>query len=229
MTIAEMHALFRTIYDKIDAQYFADFTNESIDILLNEAISRFVKTRYSGNNNLKEGFQEIQKRTDDLNTLVKNYYLKPSSTNIFPLSSLYSNPTDSSASSAVYWIFLKASLNITKSTVTQLVDNVSLVSIDDLNKVTSDPFKRPTHDYPFIYFTDNSLRVLDFVDNASCNYIKLTCIVKPTSVSLVNNISSDLPNMVHNEIVNMAVNIALESTEATTRFQTNTIINKEQE
>ena len=47
----------------------------SSDILftfLNEALDKFVKTRYSGINYKREGFEQSQKRIDDLRTLVIN-------------------------------------------------------------------------------------------------------------------------------------------------------------
>ena len=41
---------------------------------LNEAQERFVKQRYYKNNNYRKGFEEIQKRTDDLKNLVISRY-----------------------------------------------------------------------------------------------------------------------------------------------------------
>lgn len=46
-------------------------TSDTIFSFLNEAIDKFVKTRYSGLNIKNEGFEQSQKRIDDLRTLVK--------------------------------------------------------------------------------------------------------------------------------------------------------------
>lgn len=56
----------------IDPTLIADnkLTSDSILSLLNEAIDKFVKTRYSGLNSKNQGFEQSQKRIDDLRTLV---------------------------------------------------------------------------------------------------------------------------------------------------------------
>lgn len=46
-------------------------TSDTILSFLNEAIDKFYKTRYSGLNTKQEGFEQTQKRIDDLRTLVK--------------------------------------------------------------------------------------------------------------------------------------------------------------
>lgn len=47
-------------------------SSDTIFSFLNEAIDKFVKTRYSGLNTKGESFEQSQKRIDDLRTLVKN-------------------------------------------------------------------------------------------------------------------------------------------------------------
>lgn len=46
-------------------------SSDTIFSFLNEAIDKFVKTRYSGLNTKGEGFEQSQKRIDDLRTLIK--------------------------------------------------------------------------------------------------------------------------------------------------------------
>lgn len=46
-------------------------SSDTIFSFLNEAVDKFVKTRYSGLNSKGEGFEQSQKRIDDLRTLVK--------------------------------------------------------------------------------------------------------------------------------------------------------------
>ena len=83
MTIAEMHIALKLELDKSDSLNNLSFEPEELDYWINKAIKRFVKTRYSGSNYKSESFEETQKRTDDLRTLVvvnsfdltKNYTL----------------------------------------------------------------------------------------------------------------------------------------------------------
>lgn len=70
MTIDQMHLAVKLGLDKTEGLAYAAFEPEEIDWWLNEAIDRFVKTRYSGINVKREGFEQSQKRTDDLRTLV---------------------------------------------------------------------------------------------------------------------------------------------------------------
>ena len=45
--------------------------SDTIFSFINEAIDKFYKTRYSGINSKSEGFEQSQKRIDDLRSLVK--------------------------------------------------------------------------------------------------------------------------------------------------------------
>lgn len=47
-------------------------TSDTIISFINEAIDKFYKTRYSGINFKAQGFEQTQKRIDDLRTLIKN-------------------------------------------------------------------------------------------------------------------------------------------------------------
>ncbi len=71
MTISEMHTALKLELDKSDSLNNLSFEPEELDYWLNKAIKRFVKTRYSGSNYKAESFEETQKRTDDLRTLVE--------------------------------------------------------------------------------------------------------------------------------------------------------------
>ena len=51
-------------------------TSDTIFSFLNEAIDKFYKTRYSGINGKQEGFEQSQKRIDDLRTLIKSVTYK---------------------------------------------------------------------------------------------------------------------------------------------------------
>ena len=51
--------------------------SDTIFSFLNEAIDKFYKTRYSGINSKTEGFEQSQKRIDDLRTLIKSITFNP--------------------------------------------------------------------------------------------------------------------------------------------------------
>jgi len=66
MTIAEQHTLFKIEYDKVDSANKPNVNSVMIDILLNDALRTFVLQRYRGVPPKTEGYEESQKRRDDL-------------------------------------------------------------------------------------------------------------------------------------------------------------------
>jgi hypothetical protein len=108
MTISQMHTAFRLELDKVNSLQYPDFTSTEIDYWLNRAIREFVKTRYSGLNPKREGFEQTQKRIDDLRTLVREVAIpctnigvtKP---NAFVLSGGFTNAL---FSTDAYWLSL---------------------------------------------------------------------------------------------------------------------------
>lgn len=65
-----MHVAVKMGLDKTEGLSYPAFEVEELDFWLNEAIDRYVKTRYSGMNVKGESFEQSQKRTEDLRTLV---------------------------------------------------------------------------------------------------------------------------------------------------------------
>ena len=71
MTIRELHYQFKINLDRVDSLSNPDFNAAEVDWLLNEAQLIFVKQRMSSRSNSKQkGFEESQKRIDDLGNLV---------------------------------------------------------------------------------------------------------------------------------------------------------------
>ena len=75
MTTTEMILEFKLASDNLDSSIIPDLRPEHILYYLNEAQLRFIKTRYQGNNLYKTSFEQVQKRTDDLNNIKKSYYV----------------------------------------------------------------------------------------------------------------------------------------------------------
>lgn len=77
MTIRELQYQFKINLDRIDSLSNPDFNAAEIDWLLNEAQLIFVKQRMSMRSNAKQkGFEESQKRIDDLGNLVVKFPLQ---------------------------------------------------------------------------------------------------------------------------------------------------------
>jgi len=73
MNVEQMHIAIQQGVDKINSLQADMLLPEEIDIELNKSMSRFINTKYGKNNKYREGFEESQKRIDDLRSLVNEY------------------------------------------------------------------------------------------------------------------------------------------------------------
>lgn len=73
MTYSEFHLAFNIQLDKTDIVGYPSFLQEEVDFWLNKAIVQFVKTRYSGLNTYQTGFQQSEKRDNDLRGTIREY------------------------------------------------------------------------------------------------------------------------------------------------------------
>jgi hypothetical protein len=77
MTVAEMHNAINILLDKEDTLNYPNYKPEHKDFFLNLAQDRFVKQRYDGANAKNRGFEETQKRSDDLRNITDVASLTP--------------------------------------------------------------------------------------------------------------------------------------------------------
>lgn len=225
MTIAEMHTAFKRELDKTDSLQYPSFIATEIDYFLNKAIYKFIKTRYSGLNIKGDSFEETQKRIDDLRTLVREVTVPCTSSNAikpngYILTSGFGNAAFTGAS---YWLSLgeEVLINIT-ATDTDKRQGVTEVTANEYRFYIDNPFSEHILHYncakPLRLFYNNTIEFVTdgqySVKSAYIRYIK-----EPTAVSLSGNVSCELPNITHDEIVMLAVNSVLENIEQP-RYQT---------
>jgi len=73
MNVNEMHLAIQQGVDKINSLQADMLLSQEIDIELNKSQMRFINTKYGKNNKYRKGFEESQKRIDDLRSLVREY------------------------------------------------------------------------------------------------------------------------------------------------------------
>lgn len=142
MTVAEMHYDFKLKMDKVSSFQNRAFNSAEIDWLLNEAQELFVKQRLNGNNIYKAGFEEIQKRIDDLSSIHIKYPVQPAITlvNHGNLDGVYIYECKLSLTSNPYMYFSKASVKLVLlNCVTKAI--VKLIQNDDLEQALINPFE----------------------------------------------------------------------------------------
>jgi hypothetical protein len=73
MNVTQMHVAIQQGVDKINSLQADMLLSEEIDIELNKSQIRFINTKYGKNNKYREGFEQSQKRIDDIRTLVREF------------------------------------------------------------------------------------------------------------------------------------------------------------
>lgn len=236
MTVQQFHREFKIALDKVDSESYPEFLPGEIDYYLNEAQDRFIKQRYGLNNIYKAGYEEIQKRTDDLKELVKTTYVEilpvdyyiSANNNVFRanLQNLFLDYQLTNPSSDEYMLFVKAT---TQTCVNNCCNwsKVKLVQQDDLSGLMEDPFNRPTLSKPIIFFEDGDIFIWT-EKTATINGFLVTFIKMPNQINIGTYggpvIECELSDHTHREILQMAVSIALENIESP-RQQSQEILN----
>lgn len=237
MLIDQFHREFKITLDKTDSQAYPEFLDGEIDFYLNEAQDRFIKQRYGINNIYKAGYEEIQKRTDDLKNLVISRYTNLSSVlhyslsgdNVFraDLNDLYSDENLNTPATEQYMLFIKAIAETCVSTDCCDWSRVKLVQQDDVSSISGDPFNRPKLNKPIIFFEDGDIFVWS-APGASINRFLVTFIKRPAQMNIGTYggpvVQCELSEHTHREILQMAVRIALENIESP-RQQSQEVLN----
>ena len=73
MNVQQMHLAIQQGVDKINSLQADMLLSEEIDMELNKSLIRFINTKYNKNNLYRQGFEESQKRIDDLRNIVKEF------------------------------------------------------------------------------------------------------------------------------------------------------------
>lgn len=209
MTIQEMHQLFRVVGQQMGMQTIRAILPEEIDVFLNMAINEKVREVLLSNVTLNEGTKlMINNNTSPINyirTLYKQYVVENIMLldNTFPVTNL----------DAMYFT----------SFAVVYADNVQkgcrLVEPDRINDILMDFCSAPTKNEPVVvmYTTQaNDLVAQIYNDNEGIYKLIINYISNPVKVAFDKNISCDLPEYTHNEIVQLAVQKYFNSVGSTT-------------
>jgi hypothetical protein len=210
MTSNEMIQFFVERYN-LSSNSNDDKEDDEIYLLLNAAVNRVIKNRFTGNNDRFVPFDGDQKRSDDLRTLIKKSgELTPSVASIseIPNGKKYTIPTD-------FMFFIKAFCKIGNNWV-----SCEYVSLKDSYVWIQSQYNLPIIRQGKIIY-DDATNFTILVD--SDNYATLTNAIiqylkKPNVISAL--VNCDLPDHLHEEIVEVAVGLAIEEIENPQRYQT---------
>lgn len=223
MTIEQFHREFKVFFDKVDSSAYPEFQDGEIDIYLNEAQERIIKLRYGKNNIYRAGFEEIQKRTDDLKNLVKTRFCTVTEETSYSvvgdtvyrasLSSLFDDAELTTQSVDNYMFYIKSIAETTKGDC-KTWSRVKLVQQDDVSSIGGDPFNKPTFTRPIIFFEDSDIFVWTAKD-CSISSFQVTFLKRPALMNIGtyegDKTECELSEHLHKELLQLAITIAIEN------------------
>ena len=211
MTSAELIQAFKFGMDKFDSFGLPNFQDDEILLMLNQAQDRFVKQRYGETNTKKFGFEEIQKRTEDIKNIVKPITLIPNPNvpdNINPNAQFVDLPSD-------YWIniFDRALITYPNCYGDPISDEcyIKPITHEEYSGSIRNPYTKPYDGKVLRMMVDGKIELIHSSDVTITGY-KLRYLRQPVRITSI--VTCELSDMVHQEIVSMAISIGLEGIES---------------
>jgi hypothetical protein len=227
MTRQEFLDRFYLIYDKFNTLSSPGYVPQEIEVFASEAQEALVITAYNTNSNrLKEGFEETEKRIQDLGELVKVATLSPLPVSIDNMpngrffllpNTLLTDPTDYSD---VFW-FTVYEMAITNDVCSQRKPIIE-INHNEYAQLMEDPFNKPNKNK--VWRMRVSGRRQELITDGTYNVIgyNIRYIKKPIPIVLTSNLTlqvSELSDQMHREILRRTLLIALKDTVNSERLQ----------
>lgn len=211
MTNQEMHIDFRAKFNKINSNKNKAFFTQEIDLFLNDQMDAFVETRSTPKSNHKgEGFEETQKRLDDIRTVLKEATTSQDIVDTYPTYSkliLYTFTRGKrvalpSTGSAIYRKLVADSSDTNTTCYSEIEAPNRLFSSETIRQALRDPFHKSHYESPISELVGNDLRVYE--DGFTVSNIHITYVYEYPKI-VYGSTDCILPAHTHREIVDMAV------------------------
>ena len=237
MTRADLHTAFKVVMDK-NSQSTAfggapAFLDAEIDYWLDQALFQLVSTKFTGHNTLQQPFEGSVKRIQDLEKLVKTDKNISASldegTNRIVITDLLQNQAQGEGR----MFFVNAVIHWTQPLNQDVIKRTPSATVQMIDHLVANRFletynNKPWIDTPVATIEDNSLQI--YVDSTTTQApytVDITYVKYPTKVE---DLGSDglieIPDYMHYELINIAVQLALENIESRrteTKLQINTL------
>lgn len=227
MTIQDAHTQLNLRIDKIDSAAYDDVLPEELDVYLNLATRRFIKERFEPRSNrFNLGFEQSSKRTQDLQHLISEVEID---TEFSSLKTINDICADVAPLPSDYFLPLRASAlvfynedGIAYSTVDNkrvpdgTIDQEYCDRISDLNwsqqqqihSMAVSPFGGTTIKNPLFVIQNNNIYV--YTSNSFItDKVRLVYLREPVPCKLSTSTGIDLPNVVHDEVIDIAARMIL--------------------
>lgn len=222
MTRSEFHSYFKIAMDK-NSQSIAfggcpAFLPEEIDYWLNQGLYQEISNKFTGNNYLKTSFEGSVKRVHDLEKLVRTDE-NVTANSEYDINRCYVVNLMNDAR----MFFVDAMLNFDGKKA-----QIKLINHEDASRFKKTYNNNPWIEDPVAVIEDNTLYVYyDPISMTSNNYtVDITYIKFPTKIQdLPTEGMSEIPEYMQFEVINRAVELALEDIESK-RTQAKTQLNQ---
>jgi hypothetical protein len=200
MFIEDIHTEFRMLIDKSYNGSFPEMETQEIDNILNYSIYQYIHNRYGINNIYQKGFEQSQKRVDDLRYLLKTCYFSGGTSytedgikySTIDLKSPYKESTLSNAllnTKYLHFVKIEAQVTIAVNNNCGTPVNktgqprVKVISQEEWVKVKDDPFDKPKPSTMVANFDSNGVELKSVP--CTVNWVKVSFIKEPTVVKYV--------------------------------------------
>jgi len=210
MTSVEMHIDFRVKFNKLNSNKNKRFMPEAIDLIINDQMDKFVETHSARSGNIPgEGFEDVQRRLDDIRTVIKEATtnIAKSLTDDILLLELKSfsrgKYIELPTAGDVKYRKLVADYSTT-TTVCDTYENEAnrLFSSETIPVALKDPFHTSVAESPISELVGNLLRVYE--NNFTVVDLNIVYVYQYPRI-VYNSQDCVLPVHTHREIVDMAV------------------------
>ena len=235
ITRSDLHVAFKVVMDK-NSQSTAfggtpAFLDAEIDYWLDQALFQLVSTKFTGHNTLEQPFEGSVKRVQDLEKLVKTdkgitAQLEDNSNKIV-ITDLLQNQAQGEGR----MFFVNAVIHWNQSDNQDVIQRkpsavVSMIDHQIANKFLETYNNKPWIDTPVATIEDNSLQIyVDTTTTRAPYSVDITYVKYPTKIE---NLGSEglveIPEYMRYELINIAVQLALENIESR-RTETKSQIN----
>jgi hypothetical protein len=211
MNAAELKNSFLIQYDKVTNFAAPGYTDDEISYFLNKAQLELIKEYYNYQlGTVKSGFEETESRRKELSKLVKeDVYSSPSYSGTIEKFNVFGYNIQDEILYAIHEsIFLNEGCD--------KMITVLPITHDELSINIHNPFLKPNKNRAWrLDIVNDSNRVHELITDGSISNFdyKIRYIKKPIDIDIVNNVTSELDDSVHYDLVDKAVRIAASITD----------------
>lgn len=215
MKYIELQYAFELEASNLDKVLTEKLSSYDIVYWLNQGVSKFIKTRYNGNNSNRTAFEQDEKRTRDLNNLLESVTLTENS---ITTNKQYHAYTYTYPSNLMFVVDENTTITIQK------IDDVESLETEIFECTHDSYMYRITNKLTDFHLRNNYARPLRVMDANGCTLYteagkygigtyRITYLRKPLPITLDKPFDeyTEFPEYSHNEIVKLAVSMYLES------------------